>query len=113
MLVKRTILKIMHNKIFYLMIASLFTVGAYAKPLITVHKSIDANKFAQVKITNETIQELACYVAIDGRKIRFRLLPHRTTRWFKANDTRFVLSAISTWCDFIELYPNFKKFKAY
>ena len=103
----------MHNKIFYLIIASLFTVGVYAKPKITVHKSFDTNNFAQIKITNETIKELACYVAIDGQKIRFRLLPRRNTRWFKANDTRFPLSAISTWCDFIELYPHFKKFKAY
>ena len=103
----------MHKKILFLIIVTLFIVGAHAKPQITVHKSLDTKHFAQVKITNETIEELACYVAIDGQKVKFRLLPHRTTRWFKATDTRFPLNAISTWCDYIELYPNFKKFKAY
>ena len=93
--------------------ASLFAIAVYAKPKITVENGFDINNHAQIKVTNGTIEELACYVAIDGQKIRFRLLAYRSSRWFKATDPRYNHSTFSSWCDYIELYPNFKKFRAY
>jgi len=104
----------MLNKNLYI-IGFLIFIAAYAhaKPKTTVITNYSLANFAQIKVTNETGEKLACYVAIDGYKIRFQLQPRRTSRWFKATDKRFKPTSLSHWCDYLELYPDYKKYKAY
>ncbi|MCJ8320486.1 MAG: hypothetical protein MJK12_12685 [Colwellia sp.] len=66
--------------------------------------------FAQVKITNKTNTSIACYVAIDGKKIKFILRPYMTSKWYKATDTQFNYRHFSTWCDYLELHPEYEKY---
>jgi len=104
----------MMSKFFYF-IGFLLLISTYAqaKPKTTVITNYSIDKFAQIKVTNETNKRLACYVSIDGYKIRFRLQARRTSRWFKATDKRFKPTSLSHWCDYLELYPDYKKYKAY
>ena len=94
---------------------SLFTLAILippelaAMPKINIVHERNAQNFARVRITNETREELICYVAIDGHKIKFRLPPVNSSKWYKATDTRFNASHFSTWCDYIDLYPQYKK----
>ncbi|MGB1199959.1 MAG: hypothetical protein ACPG5R_00260 [Cognaticolwellia aestuarii] len=57
---------------------------------------------------NETNRVLACYVAIDGRKIRFKLPAFAHSPWYKATDKRFTHKSFSTWCDYIEHHPEYQ-----
>ena len=100
-------------KVIFIGILLCFITFAHAKPKITVTTNYGLDNFARIKIINETNNKLACYVAIDGFKIKFRLQPKRASRWFKASDTRFKPSSFSYWCDYLELYPKYKKYKTY
>ena len=103
----------MQNKVIFTGVLLFFMTFAQAKPKITVITNYSLDNFARIKVLNETTHRLACYVAIDGFKIKFRLQPKRASIWFKANDTRFKPSSFSYWCDYLELYPQYKKYKTY
>ena len=85
----------------------------WALPKITVTFGESSNGFSQVKIKNETEKSLACFVAIDGYKAKFWLRRRSTSRWITTTDTRFTYRDFSTWCDYLEVYPNYKAYQAY
>lgn len=84
---------------------------ALSKANIKITNKHNADGFAQVQIKNETAKELACWVAIDGFKQKFRLLPTGSSQWFTANDKRYSYANFSTWCDNIEFYPQYKNYR--
>ena len=90
-----------------------FSINAIALPKFTVQTRLNNDQFTQMKITNDTLKELACYIAIDGFKRKFTLLPKDSTDWYTATDIRFKYSDFRTWCDFIEFYPEYLKYKRY
>jgi hypothetical protein len=92
-----------------LLICSSFS--ALSKARIEVINGHNVDGFAQTQIKNETTKELACWVAIDGFKQKFRLPPASTSRWFTANDKRYSYANFSTWCDNIEFYPEYKNYR--
>ena len=83
-----------------------------ASPRITVTFD-ESNGFARVKIRNETFEPLACYVAIDGYKVKFQLQVKSSSRWIAATDNRFNYQNFSTWCDYLEIHPNYKAYQVY
>lgn len=85
----------------------------FALPKTKVTFSVAPDGHTQAQIRNETTESLACYVAIDGFKRKFQLRPKSVTRWFKAKDTRFTYKSFSTWCDYIEIHPEYKKYTIY
>ena len=90
-----------------------FSVSSIAAPKINILTRLNNDKFTQVRITNGTLKELACYVAIDGFKRKFTLLPKDSSEWYTATDVRYKYSDFRTWCDFIEFYPEYQKYKRY
>jgi len=84
-----------------------FTSQAMPKIMVEHGRTLDG--FAQVKVTNETIKPLACHVAIDGHKIRFKLQARQASQWYKANDKRYQHTDFSVWCDYLELHPKYNK----
>ena len=84
-----------------------FSTAVLSQPKTTVqHKRSDDN-FAEIQVTNNTMEPLICYVAIDGYKLYFRLQARKSSQWYKATDTRFNFSNFSTWCDYLSLYPQY------
>mgnify|MGYP005990181501 CR=1 FL=1 len=69
--------------------------------------------FARVQIHNDTFEMLACYVAIDGHKVKFQLQPKASTDWITATDKRFNYKNFSTWCDYLEVHPKYKAYRVY
>jgi hypothetical protein len=84
------------------------TATAAPKTKVTYGKSLDG--FSRVKIRNETSRDLACYIAIDGYKLKFRLPALRQSKWYTATDKAFSYRNFSTWCDYIDLHPEYKKY---
>ena len=84
-----------------------------ALPKVTVSFDESLDGFARVKIQNETFEPLACFVAIDGHKAKFQLLAKSSSRWFSATDKRFNYRNFSTWCDYLDVHPAYKIYKAY
>jgi hypothetical protein len=84
-----------------------FSTSAYARPKILVQHQRSLNNFAEIKVTNQTIESLICYVAIDGHKIYFRLPSLQPSQWYKATDKRLNYSSFSTWCDYLYLHPKY------
>ena len=82
----------------------------YAIPHITTEFDRNIEGFVRAKVVNQTPRVLACYLAIDGHKIKFRLPARAHSRWFKATDKRFTPKSFSTWCDYIERYPEYQKY---
>jgi len=78
-----------------------------ARPKILVQHQRSVKNFAEIKVTNQTIDALICYVAIDGHKIYFRLQARQPSQWYKATDTRLNSSNFSTWCDYLYLHPKY------
>jgi hypothetical protein len=72
-----------------------------------------SNGFSQVKVKNETEATLGCFITIDGHKAKFRLRMRSTSRWITTTDARFTYRDFSTWCDYLEVYPNYKAYQAY
>ncbi len=96
---------------FFIFIGTFFiTFTCYALPKITVLKRIDINNFVEVQVANETLKELACFVAIDGHKRKFRLPPRITSQWYKATDVRYKHTDFRVWCDYIEFHPQYKNY---
>lgn len=92
------------------LIISLFAVFQLAAmPKIEVLKRIDQEGHSQVKVLNKTIRNLACYVAIDGQKQRFRLTGKNSSKWYKATNKTYNHSQFSVWCDYLEYHPNYQK----
>ncbi|WP_236702645.1 hypothetical protein [Thalassomonas actiniarum] len=95
--------------ICWLCVICLLSFELNAMPKIKIVHDRNTQDYARVRITNETREELLCYVAINGYKIKFRLPPLNSSKWYKATDTRFNSSHFSTWCDYMELYPQYQK----
>ena len=86
----------------------IFFSFSYAKANFSVVHGKNHEGLAQVKIVNETKAALACYVAIDGYKIKFSLPAYSSSKWYKAVDRSFNYRNFSTWCDYLELHPEYK-----
>lgn len=82
----------------------------FAKPHITTEFGRTLDGYVRIKVINETREELACYVMVDGWKKKFRLPPNVHSRWYKATDKRFTVESFSTWCDYIALHPEYKRY---
>ncbi|MFT5812758.1 MAG: hypothetical protein ACI9VT_000495 [Psychroserpens sp.] len=85
----------------------------WASPKTTLTFGVSSDGFARVKIKNQTSEPLACYVAIDGHKVKFQLQFQSTSRWITATDQRFNYQNFSTWCDYLEVHPKFKAYQEY
>lgn len=83
---------------------------AQALPHIETVFGKSNDQYVRAKVVNKTKRELACYLAIDGYKIKFRLPPFQASKWYKANDKRYSYKNFSTWCDYIENHPEYKKY---
>ncbi|WP_147302737.1 hypothetical protein [Thalassotalea euphylliae] len=105
-----TLLRRMANGFIALALLAVSTY-AYAIPRIATEYGYNADGFVRVKVTNETTRELACYVAIDGRSIRFVLPPRGASRWYRATDKRFTAKSFSIWCDYLEFHPAYQRYK--
>ncbi|MEH6596545.1 MAG: hypothetical protein V7736_13475 [Colwellia polaris] len=99
-------------KIYFYIVMLTFSPVIVALPKVTVSFG-DSNGFARIKIKNETFEPLACYVAIDGHKVKFQLQGQSSSRWISATDKRFNYQNFSTWCDYLELHPNYKAYQVY
>lgn len=95
--------------ICWLFVISLLPFELNAMPKIKIVHDRNTQDYARVRISNETREELLCYVAINGYKIKFRLQPLTSSKWYKATDTRFNASHFSIWCDYMDLYPQYQK----
>ncbi|WP_440876984.1 hypothetical protein [Thalassotalea sp. PLHSN55] len=100
-----------YKPIIALLTVAIVAIPAYAMPKITVTKRLNIEGITEVQIYNETRKELACYVAIDGQKRKFRLLPFTSSDWYKSNSPAFKHTDYSTWCDYIEFHPRYKQYK--
>ena len=97
--------------LFFLpLMLALTATTCFASPNIETVFGKTNEQFVRAKVVNKTKRELACYLAIDGYKIKFRLPPFQASKWYKATDQRFSHENFSTWCDYIENYPEFKKY---
>lgn len=92
-------------KVLFYFICVVISTSAIAQPKVTVQHQRSIDNLAEIQISNQTSKELICYVAIDGYKLYFRLLPNQPSQWYKATDTRFNYTNFSTWCDYLSLHP--------
>ncbi|MGK2233011.1 hypothetical protein [Colwellia polaris] len=99
----------MKIKIYFYIVMLTFSPVILALPKVTISYS-DSNGFARIKIKNETFEPLACYVAIDGHKVKFKLQGQSSSRWISATDKRFNYQNFSSWCDYLELHPNYQAY---
>ncbi len=83
----------------------------FAMPKITIKHQRTVDNFAQIQVKNETKEKLICHVAIDGHKIKFRLMPFQPSIWYKATDVRFNHKNFSVWCDYLSLHPKYQEKK--
>ena len=83
---------------------------AFARPKINTIYGYSLDGFVRVKIKNQTTQALACWVAIDGFKLKFRLPALTESQWYTSKDKRYTYANFSTWCDYINLYHEYEKY---
>lgn len=100
-----------YYQIIVLVTFLLMSSVAQAKPKIKSVFGHNLKGFARIKVINESTADLACYVAINGFKKKFRLPPLKESKWYAATDKRFNYKHFSTWCDYIDLHPEYRKFK--
>ncbi len=86
---------------------------SWGLPKITVTYNVTPTGFTQVRIRNETLESLACYVAIDGFKKKFKLYPKTSSQWITATDTRYNHQNFSTWCDYLDVHPKYESYREY
>lgn len=86
----------------------ILSFSSQAKPKILIKHQRDANNLAEIKIINQTAKKLICYIAIDGHKIKFTLLPRQPSKWYRATDPSFSHQNFSTWCDYLSLHPKYQ-----
>ena len=84
-----------------------FSTSVCARPKILVQHQRSVTNLAEIQVTNQTIETLICYVAIDGHRVYFRLQSLQPSKWYKATDTRLNHSNFSTWCDYLYLHPKY------
>ena len=89
----------------------LLTCDVNARPKTSIEHGRSIEGFARMRINNLITKELACYVAIDGFKVKFRLPALNTSRWVTATDTQFNHSNFSTWCDYLSLNPKYNNYR--
>lgn len=94
-----------------LILLSILAHDVIAQPKTSIEHGRNIDGFARVRINNLITKELACYVAIDGYKVKFRLPALNSSRWITATDTQFNHSNFSTWCDYLTLNPDYKKYR--
>lgn len=99
------------NSTWLLILLSLSVSDVIAQPKTSVEHGRSLDGFARVRINNLITQELACYVAIDGYKVKFRLPALNTSRWITTTDTKFDHSNFSTWCDYLTFHPKYKEYR--
>ena len=87
-----------------------FSTISVAKPHIYVEHGHTLNGFAKVRVSSEEAEMLACYVAIDGYKIKFKLMARQSSQWYQATDKRFNHTNISTWCDYLSKHPEYNNY---
>lgn len=85
-----------------------FTSSVFAMPKINVKHQRNIKGFAEVQVSNQTMVELICTVAIDGYKIPFKLKAMEYSRWYTATDVRFNHTNFSIWCDYLSLHPQYQ-----
>lgn len=93
--------------VFFMLLAVNITLHAAPKTLVKHNRN--GQNLAQIQITNQTIEKLVCYVAIDGHKIYFRLSAGQSSKRYSATDVRFTHMNFSTWCDYLSLHPKYQK----
>jgi hypothetical protein len=96
----------MKKAFFYFMLLT-FSISVCAQPKVVVQHQRSAKDLAEIKVTNQTIEALICYVAIDGHRLYFRLAPNQPSHWYTATDSRLNFSNFSTWCDYLYLHPQY------
>ena len=89
---------------------SMFSCTVFSKPKITTFFEKTATGFIKAKIKNESAEKLACYIAIDGHKKKFRLSGNMESKWYAATDKRFTHKNFSIWCDYLEFYPQYQHY---
>jgi len=99
----------MTTKYFILFISLLLATKALAMPKINVKHQRNINNFAEVQVSNATMENLVCHVAIDGYKLLFRLKALEYSPWYTATDVRFNHTNFSIWCDYLQLHPQYQK----
>lgn len=89
----------------------LFTLSTsvLAMPKINVNHQRNNAGFAEVQVTNNTVEKLICHVAINGHKLRFHLQALGQSKWYTATDKQFNHSHFSIWCDYLRLHPKYQK----
>ncbi len=106
----------MKNFIILLLITAfifLSTHVAQARPKTKTIYGHNLEGFARVKIKNNTTESLACYVAINGFKVKFRLAALRESKWYTATDKGFSYRNFSTWCGYLAEHPEYLKYKLF
>ena len=104
--------KYLFNNMMILKLACSFSLlllatSAISQPKFTLNHKRNGQNLAEIQVTNQTIDPLICYVAIDGHKIYFRLPARQPSVWYKATDPRYNYSNFSTWCDYLSLHPQY------
>ena len=94
--------------LFLVLVVFVFPVNA--KPKTKVTYELNAMGFTRTKIENKTTESLACYVAIDGYKKKFRLPSFNTSQWYTANDKRINYKNFTVWCDYLSAYPSYNQY---
>lgn len=96
-------------KLFSWLMLVAFSTSTFAMPNIRTEYGYSLQGMARVKVINETNRVLACYVGLDGRKIKFKLPNYAHSLWYKATDKRFHYSSFTVWCDYIEYHPEYNR----
>lgn len=91
---------------YFIILLTAFTTVAMPKITITNQRTVKG--FAQIQVSNTTMKKLICHVAIDGRKVKFRLMPLQPSQWYTATDKRFNHQNFSVWCDYLALHPKYQ-----
>jgi len=97
--------------VLYFIISSSLSFNVSALPKIKITRDTTAEGIPRIKVKNETVLTLACYVAIDGYKKKFLLMPFTVSRWYFATSKHYDHTSFSTWCDSLEFYPEYEKYR--
>lgn len=98
----------MKIKLITFLILLLYTANAFTMPKINVKHQRNRENFAEVQVSNLTMEKLICHVAIDGYKLPFKLKAMEISKWYTATDIRFNHTNFSVWCDYLKLYPQYQ-----
>jgi len=99
----------MIRKTFTFFILLLLSTSVLAMPKITVKHQRNIKGFAEIQVSNATMENLICHIAIDGYKILFRLKAIESSKWYTATDIRFNHTHFSVWCDYLKLHPKYQE----